>query len=60
MTQEKKPYSPPALTELTREQAIKLIAERRNCSEEEAAEFLNSLHKQPPSNRTDKERKRYA
>ena len=60
MTQEKKPYRSPELTELTREQAIKLIAERRNCSEEEAAEFLKSLHKQPQTNRTDQERKRPA
>jgi hypothetical protein len=60
MTQEKKPYSSPALAELTRAQAIKLIARRRNCSQAEAAEFLKSLHKQPPSNRTDQERKRSA
>jgi len=60
MTQEKKPYSSPAMTELTREQAIKLIAERRNCSDEEAAQFLKSLHKQTPGNRVDQERKRPA
>jgi hypothetical protein len=59
MTQ-KKPYLPPALTELTREQAIKLIAERKHSSEEVAAEFLKSHHKQPPRNRTDQERKRSA
>jgi hypothetical protein len=60
MTQEKKPYSSPELTELTREQAIKRIAERRNCSEEEAAEFLKHLRKQQPHEATDKERKRSA
>jgi hypothetical protein len=38
--QEKKPYSPPILTKLTPEQARKLVADRKYCSEEEAAEFL--------------------
>ena len=56
----KKPYSPPALTELTQEQAIKLVAKRKNCSEEEAAEFLESLRKQPPNDATDQKRKRSA
>jgi hypothetical protein len=39
----KKPYSAPSLTKLTPEQARKLVADRRNCSEEEAADFLKSL-----------------
>jgi len=43
----KKSYSPPALTELTREHAIKLVAQFKNCREEEAAEFLKSRGKQP-------------
>jgi hypothetical protein len=43
----KKPYSPPALRNLTPEQAKKIIADRKNCSEEEAGEFLESLrHRQ--------------
>jgi len=39
----KKPYSQPTLIELTREQAIKLLIERKKWSEEEAAEFLDSF-----------------
>jgi hypothetical protein len=50
MTLKKKSYSPPALTERTREQAIKLVAERKNCNEDEVAEFL-----QPPRKRRKKD-----
>jgi len=39
----KKPYSPPTLKELTPEQAKKLVANRKNCSEEDATDLLNSL-----------------
>jgi hypothetical protein len=42
----KTPYSPPAVTKLTPDQAKKLVADRKNCSEEEAAEFLESLRQQ--------------
>ncbi len=42
----KRPYSSPALRNLTPEQAKKIIAERKNCSEEEAAQFLESLRHQ--------------
>ena len=49
----KKPYSPPTLTKLTPEQAQKLVADRTNCSEEEASDFLKSLRKQPPQDATD-------
>ena len=42
----KKPYSPPTLRKLTPEQAKRPIADRKNCSEEEAAEFLKSLRRQ--------------
>ncbi|GEM_PF-3417519 len=45
---QKRPYLPPALTELTGEQAIKLVAERNNCSEQEAAKLVDSLRKPPP------------
>ena len=41
--QKEKPYSPPTFTKLTPKQARKLVADRRNCSEEEAAEFLDSF-----------------
>ena len=41
----KKPYSPPAVTKLNAQQAKNLVVERKNCSEEEAAEFLKSLQK---------------
>lgn len=47
---DKKRYSPPALRNLTPEQAMKIIADGKNCSEEEAAEFLKSLQRQQPQN----------
>jgi hypothetical protein len=42
----KKPYFPPALTQVTRQQAIKLVAHRNNCGEEDAVNFLESLRRQ--------------
>jgi len=56
----KKPYSPPAVTKLTPEQAKQLVADRKNCSEEEAAEFLQSLRKQQQNDSTDQQRRRSA
>jgi hypothetical protein len=59
--QKKKPYSPPTLTKLTREQARNLVADFKTCSEEEAAiAFLKSLSQQPPSDAMDQKRKRSA
>jgi hypothetical protein len=49
----KKLYSAPSLTKLTPEQARKLVANRRDCSEEEAADFLKSLRQQPLHDATD-------
>lgn len=54
----KKPYSPPLLTELIREQAIELVAKRKNCSEEEAAKLLDSLRKHPLQDATNGKPKR--
>jgi hypothetical protein len=67
----KKPYPQPALIELTREQALKLLTERKKWSEEEAAEFLDSFRaprrqsenqqgRQQPNNATDQKGKRLA
>jgi hypothetical protein len=42
----KRPYFPPALRNLTPEQARKIIADGRNCSEEKAAEFLEAVRQQ--------------
>lgn len=42
----KKPYSSPEVTNLTPEQAKQLVADRKNCSEKEAAAFLESLRQQ--------------
>jgi hypothetical protein len=56
----KKSYSSPAVTELTREQAIKLVADRKHCSEEEAANFLDSLRKPKQSDARDHEQDRSA
>jgi hypothetical protein len=57
--QTKKPYSSPTVKTLTPEQAKKLVADRNNCSEEEAAaDSLNTLRKQQQNNATGKKRKR--
>jgi hypothetical protein len=55
-----KSYSPPTLTDLTPEQAIKIVADRKHCSKEKAAEFLKSLRKQAHSDPTDQKRERSA
>lgn len=41
----KKQYFSPALRNLTSEQAKQMIADGKNCSDEEAAEFLASLQR---------------
>jgi hypothetical protein len=46
MKKEPYSYSPPTLRQLTPEQAKKLVADCKHCSEEEAAEFLESLRRQ--------------
>lgn len=56
----KKLYSSPTLTDLTREQTIKFVANRKNCSAEQAAQFLKSLREQQRDDATDQERKRSA
>jgi len=53
----KKAYSPPALTKLTPKQARKLVADRKNCSEEAAVEFLESLRRQQPTQEKQNEQK---
>lgn len=42
----KKLYSRPIATKLTPEEARQIVAERTNCSDQEAADFLESLRKQ--------------
>jgi len=54
--QTKKPYSFATVKKLTPEQVKKLVADRNNCSEEEAADFLNILRKQQQNNATDQKR----
>jgi hypothetical protein len=56
--QTKKPYSSPTVKKITPEQAKKLVADRNNCSEEEAADFLNTIRKQQQNIATDQKRKR--
>jgi len=41
--QKRKPYCAPVLTKLTLEQAKKYVGDRKNCSAEEAAQFLKPL-----------------
>lgn len=55
--QAKKPYSPPTVKKLTPEQAKKRVADRNKCSEEEAADSLNTLRKQQQNNATDQKPK---
>jgi hypothetical protein len=38
-----KPYSPPTLTKLTPERAKKLLADCKNCGEEETVDLLGTL-----------------
>ena len=56
----KKLYNPPMLTELTEEQANKLVADRKKCTEEEAAKLLRRLRKPLPKEGTSRERRRSA
>ena len=57
----KKVYTPPILKELTEEQAKKLVADRKQCSEEEAAQFLKPPRKgQQKNDAADQQRKRSA
>jgi hypothetical protein len=42
----RKPYSPPAATKLTPEQAIKFVMDRTKCTEKEAKDLLESLRKE--------------
>jgi hypothetical protein len=58
--EKKKLYTPPILRELTQGQAEKLVADRKNCSEDQAAEFLKRLRKQPPNDATDRQGRRSA
>ena len=46
----RKRYSPPALRNLTPGQAMKIIADGKNCNEEEAAEILESLQRERSEN----------
>jgi hypothetical protein len=56
----KKPYSPPTLTKFTPEQAWRRVADRKQCSEEEAADLFQSLQKQPPNDVRDQRKRRLA
>ena len=44
--QKKKKYSPPTATKLTQQQALKLVMERMNCTEQQARNFLDSIKEQ--------------
>ncbi len=56
----KMPYSAPALTELTREQAIKMLVKRKNWTAEEASNFLDSLRRPKQQEGKEADRKRSA
>jgi|ERR1700692_1564858 len=42
----KKPYSPPAITSLSLEQAKQFVSRRTNCCDSEATDFLESLRRE--------------
>jgi hypothetical protein len=42
----KRPYSSPAVTKLTTQQAEDIVKDRTNCSEQEAGEFVESLRRE--------------
>jgi hypothetical protein len=42
----KKPYSPPAITPLSVEQAKQFVSCRTNCCDQEAIDFLESLRRE--------------
>jgi hypothetical protein len=44
----KKPYSSPTVRKLTLEQAKQFVADRANCNDQEAADFLESLAENAP------------
>lgn len=46
----KKPYSTPTVTKLTPEQAKQFVVERTNCSDQEAADVLESLRREQQQN----------
>jgi hypothetical protein len=67
----KKPYFQPSLTQITRDQAIKVVRQRNNCGEDDAVNFLESLlrreyrneetrKEQRPKHASSEERKRSA
>jgi hypothetical protein len=43
---EKRPYIPPTITNLPFEKAKQIIVERTHCSDQEAADLLESLHRE--------------
>jgi hypothetical protein len=43
---EKRPYIPPTITNLPFEKAMQIIVERTHCSDQEAADLLESLHRE--------------
>jgi hypothetical protein len=47
---EKKSYSPPTVTKLTPEQARQFVKGRTNCSDQEAADFLESMRREQQQN----------
>jgi hypothetical protein len=58
--QKKRPYSPPSFIKSTPEQAKKLVADRKRCSEGEASDFFDSFSLQQLNDATDQKRKRSA
>jgi hypothetical protein len=44
----KTPYSSPSMSKLSLEQAKEFVSRRANCSEQEAADFLESLRQEQP------------
>ena len=47
----KKPYSSPTLTKLSTDQAKQFVASNTNCSDQEAADLLESLRQEQQQNK---------
>ena len=54
----KRPYSFPTATQLTPEQARQFVADRANCSDKKAADFLESLRRERQQNDANNEKRK--
>lgn len=53
----KKSYSPPTVSKLTEDEAKKFVADRTNCSDEEAQDVLESLREEQQDKKKEGQKK---